>query len=579
MIIGSIDNLKKYKGIDLTDCETRQDKIVKIFKNLKYMYDKDGFFRYLKKEEKTKYLFYTSYENIASYITKNHETIFKNIKEIIKVNPKVNEFDLKKVMELIKSDDIKYEYLCSIYDTMHHYYLEQAFLLIKNEKLKIKFYLNKIRYSKHSVDYVKIVLSDTAKSYFLKDFNDKDKKSIILFIQDKNILKKYVNEPYLSSCRSTILARIEDTDLILKKFIEVDSLEFKLNLISKVKDNDLKKTLICMLDDRNLMEFLISNETTLPCNDFVKKIYESTKINSNITIGVELEACNKEIKNFNKFKVVYNDFKIKRDASVKSGFEIVSPILHYSLSDMNKLYQVCELLKKCNFYTDQSCGGHIHIGAKYLTNKMDYYMLLYLYSNVENILYYITDKEGTIKRSSVNEYAMKSKEVYLKAIDEGLFDKEHYNSEITDVFNEINKDRYKGLNFKNVGNVNKNTIEFRMPNGEIEFTELLANIKLFARLIEMSHELVQMDKTNEIKEKASKLSSTKDELERLNLLLEILFPNPSDRIIYLKRYKTNYALTLKTNEEITSSLKDLLFDTSVTIDYDEENHSLVKKIM
>lgn len=32
MIIGSIDNLKKYKSIDLTDCKTRQDKIVKIFK-------------------------------------------------------------------------------------------------------------------------------------------------------------------------------------------------------------------------------------------------------------------------------------------------------------------------------------------------------------------------------------------------------------------------------------------------------------------------------------------------------------------------------------------------------------------
>ena len=48
-----------------------------------------------------------------------------------------------------------------------------------------------------------------------------------------------------------------------------------------------------------------------------------------------------------------------------------------------------------------------------------------------------------------------------------------------------------------------------------------------------------------IKQKALKLSSTKDELEKLNLLLEILFPNPSDRIIYLKRYKTNYSLTQK----------------------------------
>ena len=577
MIIGSIDNLKKYKAVDLTDCKTREDKIIKIFKNLKYTYEKDNFFKYLTSDEKTKYLFYTSYENIASYITKNHKTIFKNIKEIIKENPSVNEYDLKRVMEEIKSEDIKYEYLCSVYSIMNHFYLEQTAVIFKDNKYIIKFYLNKIRYSKYSLDYVKRVLNDTAKSYFLKDFNDEEKATIILYIQDKNILKKYVDAPYLYKYRSTIVARTEDTNLILDKFIQIDSLTFKLNLINKVKDNDLKKMLICMLDDKNLMEFLISNETTLSNNDFVKKLCETTIINPNITIGVELEACNENIKNFNKTKTVFNDFNIKQDLSVKSGFEIVSPILHYNLTDMNKIYQVCELLKRCNFYTDQSCGGHIHIGAKYLTDKMDYYMLLYLYSNVENILYYITDKEGTIKRSSVERFAMKSKEEYLKAIDEGLFNKEHFNSEITDVFNEINKDRYKGLNFKNIGNANKNTIEFRMPNGEIEFSELLANIKLFARLIEISHELVQIDKTNEIKEKALKLSHTKDEEEKLLLLLEILFPNPTDRIIYLKRYKTNYALTLKANEELASSLRDKLFYE--VVDYDEENHSLVKKII
>ena len=577
MIIGSIDNLKKYKGVDLTDCETRKDKIIKIFKNLKYTHEKDNFFKYLTSDEKTKYLFYTSYENIASYITKNHKTIFENIKGIIKENPSVNEYDLKRVMEEIKSEDIKYEYLCSVYSIMNHFYLEQTAAIFKDNKYIIKFYLNKIRYSKYSVDYVKRVLSDTAKSYFLKDFNDEEKATIILYIQDKNILKKYVDAPYLYKYRSTIVARTEDTNLILDKFIQIDSLTFKLNLINKVKDNDLKKMLICMLEDKNLMEFLISNETTLSNNDFVKKLCETTIINPNITIGVELEACNENIKNFNKTKTVFNDFNIKQDLSVKSGFEIVSPILHYNLTDMNKLYQVCELLKRCNFYTDQSCGGHIHIGASYFTSKEDYYMLLYLYSNVENILYYITDKEGTIKRSSVERFAMKSKEEYLKAIDEGLFDKEHFNSEITDIFNEINKDRYKGLNFKNIGSEYKNTIEFRMPNGEIEFSELLANIKLFARLIEMSHELVQIDKTNEIKEKALKLSHTKDEEEKLLLLLEILFPNPTDRIIYLKRYKTNYALTLKANEELASSLRDKLFYE--VVDYDEENHSLVKKII
>ena len=207
-------------------------------------------------------------------------------------------------MEEIKNEDIKYEYLCSIYSIMNHFYLEQAAIVFKDNKYIIKFYLNKIRYSKYSVDYVKRVLSDTGKSYFLKDFNDEEKANIILYIQDKNILKKYVDAPYLSKYRSTIVARTEDTNLILDKFIQIDSLTFKLNLINKVKDNDLKKMLICMLDDKNLMEFLISNETNLSNSDLVKKQCETTLIDKNITIGVELEACNDDIKNFNKTKSI-----------------------------------------------------------------------------------------------------------------------------------------------------------------------------------------------------------------------------------------------------------------------------------
>ena len=62
---------------------------------------------------------------------------------------------------------------------------------------------------------------------------------------------------------------------------------------------------------------------------------------------------------------------------------------------MTKLKSVCNLLKENKFYTDKSCGGHIHIGASYFTRKEDFYMLLYLYANTENILYYICDRKNT----------------------------------------------------------------------------------------------------------------------------------------------------------------------------------------
>lgn len=246
---------------------------------------------------------------------------------------------------------------------------------------------------------------------------------------------------------------------------------------------------------------------------------------------------------------------------------------------MNILNRVCELLKTCKFYTDSSCGGHIHIGASYLTRKEDYLMLLYLYNNVENIMYYITDKEGTIKRESVNEYAIKTKDIYIEAITEGKLNKDTKES-IIETLQQINQNRYKGLNFKNIGLFRKNTIEFRMPNGEIEFSELLANIKLFAKLIEMSHKLVDMPKTDITKLKAQKLCYIKNDEEKLNCFLEILFSNQKDREIYINRYKKNKELTEKERTKFASFLANELFTTEeIVVDYDEEKHALVKKII
>ncbi len=114
------------------------------------------------------------------------------------------------------------------------------------------------------------------------------------------------------------------------------------------------------------------------------------------------------------------------------------------------MYVLC--LKKNNFYTDYTSGGHIHIGSSYLTKKEDYYMLLYLYINTEDILYFICDRKNSIKRNSINRYASKNKNHYIKAIENGVFDT---NSDIKKMLEYINSNRYKGLNFKNLNCVKK----------------------------------------------------------------------------------------------------------------------------
>ena len=54
----------------------------------------------------------------------------------------------------------------------------------------------------------------------------------------------------------------------------------------------------CFLDDKNMMEFLISNIYEPNINNSITSLINRTKIDKTITIGVELETCNTNIKRF-----------------------------------------------------------------------------------------------------------------------------------------------------------------------------------------------------------------------------------------------------------------------------------------
>ena len=60
----------------------------------------------------------------------------------------------------------------------------------------------------------------------------------------------------------------------------------------------------------------------------------SQSISSGITIGVELETTNENINLFKNMPCLLGKFDVKSDTSVKSGFEIVSSIMHYNQKDL-----------------------------------------------------------------------------------------------------------------------------------------------------------------------------------------------------------------------------------------------------
>ena len=166
-------------------------------------------------------------------------------------------------------------------------------------------------------------------------------------------------------------------------------------------------------------------------------------------------------------------------------------------------------------------------------------MLLYLYSNCEDIIYLITDKEGSVKRSNASVYAKKVKDVFIRAVREGVISEKQSFEDLVDSLSCLNDSRYKGLNFNNLGSDDKNTIEFRMPNGEMDFKEILANIKLFAMLVQRSHDLnIRCDKDKELEVIGSNVSDKK----KLEALLNTLFDNEEDKKVYKRRYRANNKL-------------------------------------
>lgn len=583
------EKIAKYiskRGIDITGCETIEDLITTLEKEDSYYITQ--VFIYLNDEEKMKYCYKINRIYFLDYL----KTLDKKTqKEVITMHID----NLKKdyiidFIESLESDLEKYEYLELLSDKLKDNLLgiKNIILSMNDEQMKIisiNAFLNDKSYYK--IDTIQ-KLSDEAKELYIDSLEDSDAAKVILSFNNKELIKKYSLQKRFTKYRSKLVSATNDPTYIKEVFKSINVNKFRVNLITILEDTNLKRELTELLSDANLKSYLLSNEeeeTIL--NNLITPVTTSelgkTEVDNKITIGVELECCNKEIDNYTKTKTLLNHFDVKRDTTVRSGLEITSPIMHYDMENLTLLKSLCELLKENKFYTDTSCGGHIHIGSNYFTTKEDYLMLLYLYNNCEEILYYITDRENTKKRPSFDRYATKSKKAYIGAIDEGLFKKENFNKEITSIFNKINPDRYRGLNFKNIDSLTKQTIEFRMPNGEIDFTELLANIKLFSRLIEMSHKLNYLEKTDPIKVKAFLIGETKSDIEKLNLLLDILFTTESEKQIYIDRYTKNSKLDIEEKKKFLIDIKKHLFKEKenpvISFEYDQEEKTLTKKVL
>ena len=346
--------------------------------------------------------------------------------------------------------------------------------------------------------------------------------------------------------------------------------EYIKNHIKNRKINELESTFlaqaIIMTGDAEFIDYcensdVLNHETREILDRFTKM--PPVTLPDKMTIGVEIEseglASREEIAG-----IIGNlSWKLKPDDTLDDGIEAVPSSGLTPSTAGDEIYGACKALCLSGQTISERCGGHIHIGADYLTDIQDWRNLRTIWNNAEGIFYAISNAKGEIPRQGVIEYASpisKKDETFSETI---KLDSEDDLEKYIKLLKEIQGSKYSGINYRNVGSSGKNTIEFRLPNGTINPTTWVENINLFGGLIRTSHELSKiMKKTEEQRTEEEKqmlynyeiLQTETDEKKDAEALIKLCVL-PEQVKTYLGRYNVNSKL-LKHSPEIYKRLKE-----------------------
>lgn len=391
---------------------------------------------------------------------------------------------------------------------------------------------------KRKVEIINTFTSEEFKIKALKeiDLNDGNKLKIIMLLSDINKLK----------CINLLNGEIEIIIVLLSL-----SDKNKIVIIQNIPNENIKLILICSLKDNELKKELLK--------DKIK--YKDLGLNPLTTIGIEIETEGPNSSKLKEYRQILPNWPTKEDQSLKNsgleGVEITSPILHNDLDSIASIYGICKLLNEFEQTVSPRCGAHIHIGANALTTKQSYINLIEIWCNVEEIIYLISNKEGELPRPKIYKFARSYSSVFSEIIEEGSINLET-EQDLEDFIIKLataqKQDKYINLNFYTYNN-KLNTIEFRPANGTIDPNTWIENIKLFGRIIELADILANYNRDNLTIDQQKKLilkeklSTTTKNIEKLEILLELLSFTEEEKNIYRKRYQINCQLLKDLTEE------------------------------
>ena len=453
------------------------------------------------------------YEKFKSKIVK----YFKSDDFKLKYWDYVLDNDFIATVASINSDELKLEKSKELDEEEYSIILET----LKSDELKLKCM------KKGDISAIKSLESDNKKIKWIKDNKSSLTEEIIyeLIVSIKNDIKK-----------------VECIDLLSNKQMKINLLDKAVNLPLDILKNECKKLNINLLE--KIEEF---NKGKFVGN--LEQKWKKIGLPNEMTFGIEIETTGKNFFLFTVFQKLAKRWDIKNEASTNEEIkliEISSPILKDNNSDILEVYKVNEFLNELGAKVYDDCGGHIHIGANYLSTLESYQRLIEIWCNCEKIFCEIANEAGENLRNRAEFFAMPISAMFEnKEIDK----KQDITKE--DFIKYLKKeqcDRDSAINFFNV-DTNKNTIEFRIPNGTINPDVWIENVRLFGRLVQVSEELGRID--NKPKEKLTNEDRRKlwlstmlikkevSEEDKCKFLINLLFEEEEYKKVYFDRYNKN----------------------------------------
>ncbi len=289
-------------------------------------------------------------------------------------------------------------------------------------------------------------------------------------------------------------------------------------------------------------------------NNFYLTLRDSLGLDENVTFGMELEFERSNKALITRDLVHQNldeEFKVKHDGSLgMGGGEIATPVLRDLEVDWEKLEKVCKI---CSSHATimGKAGGHIHIGAQILGfNTTTFLNFLKLWAVYENIIFRFSYGEFLTGRDGIKTYAYSVREKFEDIVNR------YKNSDDVSIYGLLQNvvtNKYQAANFQHITSFNRkqerNTIEFRCPNGTLNPVIWQNNLNFFVRLIEYARSNEYNDDiVSERRNFNEDLIDNTVEYNKIYLrqaleLSDMIFNNNLDKVYFLRQYLKQFEST------------------------------------